>query len=283
MDVLLYSKFSPASKQLMLQLQQTPEIMESITMTCIDNKLIRSQILSDEKIKCKYLPCFIRLNEQSGNFDIYEGQNAFDFFSSLQSQYEQHLVPALAPPVRPPPEADSFQTPLARPPPEADSFQIPLARQQKKTVKQKAQQAESQRQQSEITDMKHKKEYIKNQGQDASRKAPLILKNKLSTSVKTVTFTPIEDLGLDNLQDVDDLEENDVDLEENDLKENDIDDIDENDIKQPTSISTYTHIPKNNNSEFSEREVRSKQAEMNASKNTGSLLSKAMKMQKERS
>jgi hypothetical protein len=49
-----------------------------------------------------------------------------------------------------------------------------------------------------------------------------------------------------------------------------------------TSISTYTHIPKNVNSEFSEREVRSKQAEINASKNTGSILSKAMKMQKER-
>jgi hypothetical protein len=60
MDVLLYSKFSPASKQLMLQLQQTPELLESLTITCIDNKLIRKQILSDEKIKIKN--CYNILN-----------------------------------------------------------------------------------------------------------------------------------------------------------------------------------------------------------------------------
>ena len=86
MNALLYSKFSPASKQLILQLQQTPEILETITVICIDNKLIRAQILSDTKIKFKYLPCFIRLTEDTGIFDIYEGKNAFDFFTSLQQQ-----------------------------------------------------------------------------------------------------------------------------------------------------------------------------------------------------
>ena len=54
MDVLLYSKFSNASKQLILQLQQTPDILETITVTCVDNKMIRAQILADEKIKFKY-------------------------------------------------------------------------------------------------------------------------------------------------------------------------------------------------------------------------------------
>jgi len=276
MDVLLYSKFSPASKQLMLQLQQTPELLESLTITCIDNKLIRKQILSDEKIKINHLPCFIRLNDQTGNFDIYEGQNAFDFFTTLQTQYRQPVLQNYnftQPQPIPPPENEIKYETESDPEPENKPIQ---PKQTKQNIKQKAQQEESQRHQSELKDMKRKEEFIKNQSKDTNRKAPPTVKNKLSTSLKTVTFTPIEDLGLENLQDVDELEEKDDENGENGEK-------DEKDEKElSTSISTYTHIPKNVNSEFSEREVRSKQAEINANKNTNSILSKAMKMQKER-
>ena len=280
MDVLLYSKFSTASKQLMLQLQQTPELLESLTITCIDNKLIRKQILSDEKVKINHLPCFIRLNDQTGNFDIYEGQNAFDFFTTLQTQYQQpvsqnynftQLQSRIPPKYQEPENEIKYETEY-----ETEPIQPPMSQKQtKQNIKQKAQQEESQRHQSELKDMKRKEEFIKNQSKDTNRKAPPTVKNKLSTSLKTVTFTPIEDLGLENLQDIDELEEKD--------HENENDEENEKDEKElSTSISTYTHVPKNVNSEFSEREVRSKQAEMNASKNTGSILSKAMKMQKER-
>jgi len=277
MDVLLYSKFSTASKQLMLQLHQTPELLESLTITCIDNKLIRKQILSDEKIKINHLPCFIRLNDQTGNFDIYEGQNAFDFFTTLQTQYRQPVLQnynfTQPRPIPLPENEIRYETETENEPePENKPIQ---PKQTKQNIKQKAQQEESQRHQSELKDMKRKEEFIKNQSKDTNRKAPPTVKNKLSTSLKTVTFTPIEDLGLENLQDVDELEEKD--------DENENGEKDEKDEKElSTSISTYTHIPKNVNSEFSEREVRSKQAEINASKNTGSILSKAMKMQKER-
>jgi hypothetical protein len=282
MDVLLYSKFSPASKQLMLQLQQTPELLESLTITCIDNKLIRKQILSDEKIKINHLPCFIRLNDQTGNFDIYEGQNAFDFFTTLQAQYRQPVLQnynfTQPQPIPEPENEIRYETETEtetenEPEPKNKPIQ---PKQTKQNIKQKAQQEESQRHQSELKDMKRKEEFIKNQSKDTNRKAPPTVKNKLSTSLKTVTFTPIEDLGLENLQDVDELEEKD--------DENENDEENEKEEKElTTSISTYTHVPKNVNSEFSEREVRSKQAEMNASKNTNSILSKAMKMQKERS
>ena len=280
MDVLLYSKFSPASKQLMLQLQQTPELLESLTITCIDNKLIRKQILSDEKIKINHLPCFIRLNDQTGNFDIYEGQNAFDFFTTLQAQYRQPVLQNYNfthPQPIPEPENEIRYETETETENEPEPKNKPIQpKQTKQNIKQKAQQEESQRHQSELKDMKRKEEFIKNQSKDTNRKAPPTVKNKLSTSLKTVTFTPIEDLGLENLQDVDELEEKD--------DENENDEENEKEEKElTTSISTYTHVPKNVNSEFSEREVRSKQAEMNASKNTGSILSKAMKMQKERS
>jgi hypothetical protein len=281
MDVLLYSKFSPASKQLMLQLQQTPELLESLTITCIDNKLIRKQILSDEKVKFNYLPCFIRLNDQTGNFDIYEGQNAFDFFTTLQTQFQQPVSqnynftkpqPPIPQKYQEPENENEYENEY-----ENEAIQPPMPQKQtKQNIKQKAQQEESQRHQSELKDMKRKEEFIKNQSKDTNRKAPPTVKNKLSTSLKTVTFTPIEDLELENLQDIDELEDNEEKDGENDENDN------KDDKELSTSISTYTHIPKNVNSEFSEREVRSKQAEMNASKNTGSILSKAMKMQKER-
>ena len=283
MDVLLYSKFSPASKQLMLQLQQTPELLESLTITCIDNKLIRKQILSDEKVKINHLPCFIRLNDQTGNFDIYEGQNAFDFFTTLQTQFKQPVSQNYNFTQPQPPIPQKYQEPENENENEYENeyenepIQPPMPQKQtKQNIKQKAQQEESQRHQSELKDMKRKEEFIKNQSKDTNRKAPPTVKNKLSTSLKTVTFTPIEDLELENLQDIDELEDNEEKDGENDENDN------KDDKELSTSISTYTHIPKNVNSEFSEREVRSKQAEMNASKNTGSILSKAMKMQKER-
>jgi hypothetical protein len=291
MDILLYSKFSNASKQLMKQLQQTPELLESITITCIDNKMIRKQIVSDEKVKINYLPCFIRLNEQTGNFDIYEGKNAFDFFSTLQEQIMQQYQPEpyqAQPPPQPIPQP--APQPIPQPPPQQKRRPIPPVQTSVQppvqTIKQKAQEAENQRNQYELKDTKIKEEFITKQTKN--------LKKNLSTPVKNVTFTPISELGLDNLQDVNELSKNNENKGGKDEDEDEVedegdyggeeDDGEDASLKenQPTSISTYTHISKNSNSEFSEREVQSKQAEINASKNTGSILAKAMKMQKER-
>lgn len=307
MDVLLYSKFSSASKQLILQLQQTPEILETITVICIDNKLIRAQILADVKIKFKYLPCFIRLNEDTGIFDIYEGKIAFDFFASLQQQVkhvqfkdmqiepEIHQQPRVAQPVQLS-QLSNPSRPVSREKIEnventenvETRKQTPLTK--TAILKQKAQETESQRQLHDLKDFKRKEEFIKNQ--NTSVKKP----NKIATSFqpKKMAFTPIEELDLDSdtLVDINDI--NDVD--ENNEKTDDNEDTDERyerderdenmDEKEEkgkkNGISTYTHIPKNKDTDFSDREIKSKQAETNASKNTGSILSKAMRMQKER-
>jgi hypothetical protein len=256
--------------------------------------MIRKQIVSDEKVKINYLPCFIRLNEQTGNFDIYEGKNAFDFFSTLQEQMQQYQPePYQAQPVpQPPPQP--IPQPIPQPPPQQTPQQkrrpIPPVQTPVqppvKTIKQKAQEAENQRNQYDLKDTKIKEEFITKQTKN--------LKKNLSTPVKNVTFTPISELGLDNLQDVNELSKNNENKGGKDEDDDEVedegdyggeeDDGEDASLKenQPTSISTYTHISKNSNSEFSEREVQSKQAEMNASKNTGSILAKAMKMQKER-
>ena len=87
MDVLLHSKFSNQSIKLISQLEKT-NVLDNINLICIDNKEIRQQILEDEKIKIKYLPCYIRVNEDTGNYDIFEGENAFQFFNNLQKKID---------------------------------------------------------------------------------------------------------------------------------------------------------------------------------------------------
>lgn len=90
MDVLLYSKFSNASKKLKLQLDKSPDILQAVHMICIDNIKVRKQILNDKKIKVSLLPCLIRLNDETNNFDVYEGENAFEFFSNIQERILEH-------------------------------------------------------------------------------------------------------------------------------------------------------------------------------------------------
>jgi len=299
MDVLLYSKFSNASKQLILQLQQTPDILETITVTCVDNKMIRAQILADEKIKFKYLPCFIRLNDDTGIFDIYEGKNAFDFFTSLQQQIknaqrdvEMPQQSRLVQSVKLPSPSPSPR-PLSREKVETvetiesvETIETPKQMPVTKisTLKQKAHETGTQRQ---LHDLKRKEEFTKTQ--NTSKKAP----NKITTSFqpKKMTFTPIEELDfdsdaqIDTLVDINDINEETEEREETEEDE-ETEEKEESSQKtqkeQKKGISTYTHIPKNKDTDFSEREIKSKQAETNAGKNTGSILSKAMRMQKER-
>lgn len=225
MDVLLYSKFSNASKKLLSQLQKTPVLLESISLVCIDNKKIRDKILNDEKIKVQGVPCFIRLNEETGNFDIFEGHNAFDFFTTMQNvikEKEKEKENAM--------KENAMKEQLLL---QQRMLQQQLDEKPKKKVEFVQ---ESERQPKEFS-----------RGQDFET-LPKI--GKLKTSM---TFTPIEDLDLEI----------------------------ENESEK--GINTFVHVDKNEHSDFSEREVSSKQAEQTLKVNAGgNLLAKAMKMQKER-
>jgi len=258
MDVLLYSKFSNSSKKLMSQLQKTPDLLNSLTLTCIDNKQIRDQILSDQKVKVNVLPCLIRLNETSENFDIYEGQNAFDFFTSLQT--EMKLQEQM--------EVERNQEMKLQ-----DMRMQEMKLQEMKLQEMKLQEMKLQEmklQEMKLQEMSSKSDKEKDKltedilrnakRQESERhtsqnkleeyKNPL--KQKISTSLSSepVTFTTIDDLGLNDEEDGE------------------------------VAINTYVHVEKNSNSENSERDVSSKKAETSVKGN--SLLSKAMQMQKER-
>lgn len=197
MDVLLFSKFSESSTKLMTQLSKTPELIESFNIVCIDNKKIRNQILNDKKIKIKNVPCLIRLNDKTNNFDIFQDQNVFDYFTNLQNQLKQLQL---------------------------EEENLIKIRQQELEEKDKL-----------VEELKKELELEK--------------KKSTTIPISKPIFTPIED------------------LEDN----------------KRSSINTYTHIDKNENSEFDERDIMTKKADSTISKNEGgNLLAKAMRMQKER-
>jgi len=248
MDVLLYSKYSNSSKKLISQLEQTPELIETLNITCIDNKHIREQILSDQKIKVNVLPCLIRLNETTKNFDIYEGQNAFDFFTSLQNQ-----IAAVK-------NQERERIEMQR----LEREQLEMQRLERVRERERLETEMSERQALEKQNLEKKKsskvekvdkDLLKNaKNQESERHSSQNkfeeFKNKKVVS-EPVKFTTIDELDLDD--------------EKGD---------------QENSINTYTHVERNQDSDFSERDVNSKKAEMSV-KGT-SILSKAMQMQKER-
>lgn len=223
MDVLLYSKFSNASKKLLSQLQKTPVLLESISLVCIDNKKIRDKILNDEKIKVQGVPCFIRLNEETGNFDIFEGHSAFDFFTSMQNAIKEK--------------------------------ENSIKQEQENAIKQEQLLLQQRMLQQQLDEKPKKKvefaQENERQPKEFSRGQDFETLPKIGKLKTSMTFTPIEDLDLD--------------------------------MDSEKGISTFVHIDKNEHSDFSEREVSSKQAEQTLKVNAGgNLLAKAMKMQKER-
>jgi len=230
MDVLLFSKFSSSSKKLQIQLEKTPDILKALNIIYIDNKKIRQQVLNDTKVKVSFLPCLIRLNEETSNFDIYEGQNVFDFFSNIQ----QHIL------------EDS----------KLEKIRMEEERLEKKAEDMRMEKLHIEKMQMQMTNINKNKNVNKNKNENKN-------KNK-------------------NINE----NENEIENENENLNENEnvnetpkkvsftpIDDLDQ-------GINTYIHIEKDNTD--SERNVNSKNAEMVVKNSSGNLLSKAMKMQKER-
>ena len=79
MDVLFVSKFSPASTKLVKQLSANPDLAESIALVYVDNKNIREQVQRSSKLSITSVPCFIRMNEESGNVDVSFNKLYYEF------------------------------------------------------------------------------------------------------------------------------------------------------------------------------------------------------------
>lgn len=108
--VLLYSKYSPLSKQLMSALESSPVNLTTtvgLQTVCIDNEEIREQIYKSNKVDISTVPC-VMIIYGSGGVEKYEGDRAFQW---IEETVRKHMpsppvqMPMPQPQLKPQPQA----------------------------------------------------------------------------------------------------------------------------------------------------------------------------------
>lgn len=87
-NVLLYSKFSQASKNFVEIMEQVPHFRQNTTLLCIDNKEVRERIKKNDKLQVNQVPCLARIYDTTGYVELFEGEKAF---SILDLYYQEML------------------------------------------------------------------------------------------------------------------------------------------------------------------------------------------------
>ena len=112
-NVLIYSKFSQACRKFFDMMEASPSFKEKSNMLCIDNKDARDRILKSDKLKISEVPSILRIYQDNGYVEIFEGEKAF----ILLSEYIAQEKPKTPPPPPPPPPQPVYQP---QPPQEID-------------------------------------------------------------------------------------------------------------------------------------------------------------------
>ncbi len=88
-NVLLYSKFSPASRKFVEMIESLP----NFNLLCIDNKRTRERILKSDKLNIKEVPCILRVYQDTGYVESFEGDRAFQLLKTYIDQYKASQTP----------------------------------------------------------------------------------------------------------------------------------------------------------------------------------------------
>ena len=95
-NILIYSKFSQACRKLVELIDSVQPFKENTNMLCIDNKNARDRILQSDKLKISEVPCILRIYQDNGYVEMFEGDKAFkllDIYISQLSQIKQNQPP----------------------------------------------------------------------------------------------------------------------------------------------------------------------------------------------
>lgn len=109
-NVLIYSKFSQACRKFFDMVEASPSFKEKSNMLCIDNKDVRDRILQSDKLKISEVPSILRIYQDNGYVEIFEGEKAFNLLGEYIAQEKQNTPP-------PPPPQPVYQP---QPPQEID-------------------------------------------------------------------------------------------------------------------------------------------------------------------
>ena len=99
-NIILYSKYSNSSTKLIKMINTYPVDLLStlgVSLVCVDNEIIRKQILNCSKIKVKSVPSLLIVHS-TGDIDLYENESIFEWFNE-----QININPSLKPPEPPPP------------------------------------------------------------------------------------------------------------------------------------------------------------------------------------
>jgi hypothetical protein len=110
-SILLYSKYSPHSKQITDLIQSSPVPLQ-FKYFCVDNKQVREQIQNDKKININFLPCILNVYS-NGGVEQFEGPQAFNAVQSILAS----LPPPIPPPnqIHAPEPIEEYQDPPPAP------------------------------------------------------------------------------------------------------------------------------------------------------------------------
>ena len=103
LSVLLYSKYSSYSKQLMGFIQKSEvDLARAIGLQtlCVDNEKIRNRIMKNKDIDVISVPCLLIIYPDGG-IEKYDGENVFDWIGNVISKIKP--PPPIPPPTQPPP------------------------------------------------------------------------------------------------------------------------------------------------------------------------------------
>ena len=87
-SVLIYSKYSTVSKQLMDYMNSTQvdfSLAVNLQHLCIDNKEIRKRVLNNKKIHITLVPCILVILP-NGGVEKYDGIHAFKWVEDIHTQ-----------------------------------------------------------------------------------------------------------------------------------------------------------------------------------------------------
>ena len=176
-NILLYSKFSTASRKFVEILDKTP----NFNLLCIDNKKTRERILKSDKLNIKEVPCILRIYQDNGYVESFEGERAFQLLKTYIDQYKLQQTPIQQTPIQ--------QTPIQQTPLQQTPISVPSldsSSQSQQPLQQQSQPQQSLQQQSQMTQMTSQIYPESQPRQDSIQKQQQL-----------INATSIEDLGSD--------------------------------------------------------------------------------------
>lgn len=193
LSVLLYSKYSSLSKNLMDMIQTSGvDFVNKFALQslCIDNEKIRKRITQDDKIQVKSVPCLL-IMFPDGGLEKYDGAHVFEWVEGIIRQYT---------PASHQPDHQSEQTRHQQS--EEDQWRIQQAKEQKKMHEQKLEKEMKRDELRQENERKYKKQYVEEY--EEQEKQPVAPRRRLIKNDQSNYADPIKNklIGLTSIDDL---------------------------------------------------------------------------------